>query len=189
MKDIVDVLIADYHKYDDHDAFIEDFHKVSSFRQNKINECVYPKDKYLSLMSEILLKELLVKYGINYDDLYYQDNKPVIKDDKAYVSITHSGEYCAVVISSNKVAIYIQKNVDRDVHKIINYYFTEDEKRIINKSNNKDITFFEIWCKKECLVKCEKSEDMIFKILDIIDDYTCVIYQNKHLDILVDIKK
>ena len=148
MKDIVDVLIADYHKYDDHDAFIEDFHKVSSLRQNKINECVYPKDKYLSLTSEILLKELLVKYGINYDDLYYQDNKPVIKDDKAYVSITHSGEYCAVVISSNKVAIDIQKNVDRDVHKIINYYFTEDEKRIINKSNNKTLPFLKYGVKK-----------------------------------------
>ena len=37
MKDIVDVLIADYHKYDDHDAFIEDFHKLKKRHPNEIN--------------------------------------------------------------------------------------------------------------------------------------------------------
>lgn len=105
---------------------------------------------------------LLMEFGYSDKDLYYDDlGKPHLKDGRS-ISITHSFNFSAVIISDLIVGIDIEKQRNKIgiiAHKFIDYeseYLILDEDDYVRK-----LTV--IWCVKESLYKLFCTPGLSFK--------------------------
>lgn len=110
----------------------------------------------------ISVRHLLADFGYSDFDLYYDKfGKPYLKDGK-HISITHSYNFAAVIISDNEVGVDIEKQRDKIVR--IARKFTGYE---IDYLNNEDKDYIKkltvIWCVKESLYKLFATEGLSFK--------------------------
>lgn len=152
----------------------------------KITESIdFLKDVYLSknslnrlnsMKSEphqkgfLSIRHLLKINNITDDDLFYNEfGKPLLTSTKK-ISITHSFDFSAIVISNqNTVGIDIEKN--RDKIKVIKHRFTDLEQgNLSNEAYIKQLTY--IWGAKEAMFKIHPSGGMNFKNDLIIDNFT-----------------
>lgn len=108
------------------------------------------------------VRHLLNEFGYTDADLFYDENgKPHLRDEKQ-ISITHSFNFSAVIVSNLTVGIDIEKQRDKIsiiAHKFIDYefdYLNENEADYIKK-----LTV--IWCIKESLYKLFATPGLSFK--------------------------
>ncbi|GAA4294587.1 4'-phosphopantetheinyl transferase family protein [Aestuariibaculum suncheonense] len=108
------------------------------------------------------VRHLLKAFGYTDSDLFYDENgKPHLKDGKQ-ISITHSFQFSAVIVSDGIIGIDIEKQRDKIqviAHKFIDYeynYLDENSEDYINK-----LTI--IWCVKESLYKLFATPGLSFK--------------------------
>ena len=125
-------------------------------------------DRVLGMKSEmhqrgfLSVRRLLDAFGYTDADLFYDENgKPHLKDGKQ-ISITHSFNFSAVIVSDLIVGIDIEKQRDKITiiaHKIIDYEF--------DYLNENDIDYIKkltaIWCVKESLYKLFATPGLSFK--------------------------
>ncbi|GAA4889372.1 4'-phosphopantetheinyl transferase superfamily protein [Flaviramulus aquimarinus] len=108
------------------------------------------------------VRHLLQEFGYVDADLFYDDNgKPHLKDGK-HISITHSFNFSAVIVSDLTVGIDIEKQ--RDKITIIAHKFIDYEQDYLNKDGAdyiKELTA--IWCVKESLYKLFSMPGLSFK--------------------------
>lgn len=108
------------------------------------------------------VRHLLVAFGYQDSDLFYDENgKPHLKDGKQ-ISITHSFNFSAVIISDGIVGIDVEKQ--RDKITIIAHKFLGYEKNYLTKNSTdyiKKLTC--IWCVKESLYKLFATPGLSFK--------------------------
>ena len=109
------------------------------------------------------VRHLLTEFGYQDADLFYDKNgKPYLKDEKQ-ISITHSFNFSAVIISDLIVGIDIEKQRDKIsiiAHKFIDYefdYLNENDTNYIKKLTA-------IWCIKESLYKLFATQGLSFKM-------------------------
>jgi 4'-phosphopantetheinyl transferase EntD len=108
------------------------------------------------------VRHLLAAFGYTDADLFYDDNgKPYLKDGK-HISITHSFQFSAVIISDSEIGIDVEKQREKIgiiAHKFIGYetqYLKATAEDYINK-----LTV--VWCIKEALYKLFATPGMVFK--------------------------
>lgn len=108
------------------------------------------------------VRHLLAEFGYEDADLFYDENgKPHLKDGKN-ISITHSFNFSAVIVSDLIIGIDIEKQRNKIsiiAHKFIDYefdYLNETESYYVNK-----LTI--IWCVKESLYKLFCTPGLSFK--------------------------
>ncbi|WP_298363327.1 4'-phosphopantetheinyl transferase family protein [uncultured Lutibacter sp.] len=125
------------------------------------------KNRLASMKSEIhrrgfiSIRHLLLEAGYTDFDLFYNGNgKPHLKDGKN-ISITHSFEYSAIIISNVEVGIDIEKN--RDKIKIIQNKFVNFERWFISKEDDYIEQLTVIWGGKESLYKIYPHGGLTFK--------------------------
>ncbi|WP_194851451.1 4'-phosphopantetheinyl transferase family protein [Nonlabens antarcticus] len=98
------------------------------------------------------IRHLLLHAGYNDNDLYYDDlGKPHLMDDK-YISITHSYELTAIIISDVSTGIDIEKRrnkIERIAVKFVNY-----ERDFMDQQVEKISPLTVIWGAKESMYKC-----------------------------------
>ncbi|WP_353777444.1 4'-phosphopantetheinyl transferase superfamily protein [Winogradskyella sp. 3972H.M.0a.05] len=108
------------------------------------------------------VRHLLREFGYTDQDLYYDDHgKPHLKDGK-HISITHSFNFSAVVVSDAIVGIDIEMQRDkitRIARKFIDYEF--DYLDANHSEYVKKLTV--IWCIKETLYKLYATPGLSFK--------------------------
>lgn len=106
------------------------------------------------------IRHLLHHLSLNDDDLYYNEfGKPLLKNGQQ-ISITHSYDFSAIVISNNIVGIDIEKN--REKIKIIKHRFTDIKQvELSDEDYIKKLTF--IWGAKESMFKIHPCGGMSFK--------------------------
>ncbi|MFB9055394.1 4'-phosphopantetheinyl transferase family protein [Mariniflexile ostreae] len=125
-------------------------------------------ERVLSMKSEwhqrgfLSVRHLLAAFGYEDADLFYDVyGKPHLKDGKQ-ISITHSFNFSAVIISDATVGIDIEKQRDKIAviaHKFIDYefdYLDENATDYIKKLTT-------IWCVKESLYKLFATPGLSFK--------------------------
>ncbi|ALJ05794.1 4-phosphopantetheinyl transferase [Pseudalgibacter alginicilyticus] len=125
-------------------------------------------ERVLNMKSEmhqrgfLSVRMLLAEFGYNDVDLHYDKNgKPYLKDGKQ-ISITHSFNFSAVIISDSIVGVDIEKQRDKIniiAHKFVDYefdYLIENDTNYIKK-----LTV--IWCIKESLYKLFATPGLSFK--------------------------
>lgn len=106
------------------------------------------------------IRHLLKHVGISDESLYYNEfGKPLLKD-KRHISITHSFDFSAIVISNKQVGIDIEKN--RDKITVIKHRFTDFVQNELS-----EIDFIQqlthIWAAKESMFKIHPCGGMSFK--------------------------
>ena len=110
----------------------------------------------------LCVRKLLNSFGYTDQDLFYDNSgKPQLKDGH-FISITHSYNYAAVVVSSCPVGVDIEKQR----HKILNIAsrFIDYESHYLNENSDKYIQKLTwIWCIKESLYKLYSKSGISFK--------------------------
>lgn len=103
--------------------------------------------------------ELLLNYAVNGDIKKIvvwdtdEDGKLYLTErDRFYVNLSHSGDYAVCAKSRAPIGADIQRMGKSDI-KIADRFFTPEEAEYIKKSADETGAFYEIWTKKESLVK------------------------------------
>jgi|SRR5690606_7085920 len=132
------------------------------------------------------VRKLLEAFGYSDFDLFYEAcGKPHLKDGK-HISITHSFNFSAVVVSDDIIGIDIEKQRNKITviaHKFIGYeakYLSENDTNYIKKLTA-------IWCVKESLYKLFATPKLSFKkhclVIPVSDDENETVawidYENK----------
>ena len=123
----------------------------------------------------ISIRHLLASEGYTDHDLFYDENgKPHLKDGK-HISITHSFNFSAIIISDIEVGIDVEKKREkilRIAHKFTNF---EDYQNLIHKDVIvRKLTI--VWCAKESLYKSFNRVGLTFLNHINVEDFS--LYQN-----------
>jgi len=125
------------------------------------------KNRLLSMKSEIhrrgflSVRHLLKVAGYTDFDLFYNGNGKPHLTDKKHISITHSFNFSAIIISDFEVGIDIEKN--REKIKIIEHKFVNFERGFIHKDDDYIQQLTVIWGAKESLYKIYPHGGLTFK--------------------------
>lgn len=130
---------------------------VPKERQKKISRFRFDKDKILSLFSGLLIcTEAYKQSGIKSNEIQFEYNehgKPSIKNmPEFYFSVSHSGNCVAFVSDNSPIGIDTEEISDARIE-IAKRFFSQNEYKYILESKNQNISFYEIWTKKEAYVK------------------------------------
>lgn len=126
---------------------------LSKKRIEKVDRLKKNEKKAQSIGVELLLNYAVnndVKLSVNWDT--DSNGKPYLIDSDMYVSLSHSGDYAVCAVHDKPIGIDIQQISECDM-KLAERFFTAEEADMINKAENREAAFFEIWTKKESLVK------------------------------------
>lgn len=81
-----------------------------------------------------------------------KDGKPELLDSGICFNLSHSGSFAACAVSDSPVGLDIQ--AERDCNgRLAEKYFSAQERRFIEKSENKAYAFTKLWSMKESVVK------------------------------------
>ncbi|MBC8408559.1 MAG: 4'-phosphopantetheinyl transferase superfamily protein [Rhodobacteraceae bacterium] len=105
----------------------------------------------------ICVRLLLQKIAPNTTISYNKFGAPILSDGRA-ISITHSKEYCCLLISPKKASVDIEP-INEKAHRLKDQFISEKEEKLITQSNTSTL----IWCAKECLFKLHQKGNLIFK--------------------------
>ncbi|MFL1010859.1 4'-phosphopantetheinyl transferase family protein [Flavisericum labens] len=132
------------------------------------------------------VRRLLQEFGYADSDLFYDENgKPHLKDGKQ-ISITHSFNFSAIIVSESIIGIDIEKQ--RDKIQIIASKFVDYENDYLDEKNGDYIEKLTvIWCVKESLYKLFATPGLSFKehclVIPVSDDENETVawidYENK----------
>lgn len=132
------------------------YNMLPDFKKKKINNYKHYETKCKSIIGEIILKDLLLKHNVYYNNLEYFVNecgKPYIKNSNLYFNISHSFDYIITAISKKEIGIDIEK-IRKTSLNTINYFATENEKiYILSSKDNIEERLFRIYTLKEAYFK------------------------------------
>ncbi|MFC2109112.1 4'-phosphopantetheinyl transferase family protein [Bacteroidota bacterium] len=107
----------------------------------------------------VSVRHLLKECGYSDADLFYtNDGKPHLKDGK-HISITHSFNFSAIIVSNKCVGIDIEKNRDKILR--IAHKFVDKENSFL-KEVNKIEQLTVLWGAKESLYKIHPDGGLLF---------------------------
>lgn len=141
---------------------------LSKSRKMRIDRLKKDADRKRSLLGEMLVKKLLMEEGIEAHILSEDNGKPYLSDSSFFVSISHSGEMAAAVISEKPVGIDIEKTRQIDL-RILDRVCTEREADYVKCDKDSEIRFFEVWTAKEAYFKKQGTGITNFKSVEIFD--------------------
>jgi len=110
------------------------------------------------------IRKLLEQAGYTDFDLFYDQNgKPNLKDGK-HISITHSFDFSAIIISDKNVGIDIEQQREKII-KIARKFTSETEQCFLNISDRQEIVrlLTIIWGIKEAIYKYYSINGLSFK--------------------------
>ena len=118
------------------------------------------QNKRLQWLASRHLIRVLLKTDLFIDSNYKQHGKPELLSHKKEISISHTDDVCAVIMSENKkVGVDIEPEY-RDVSVIAHKYISEAEKQ--NRVFTNEQNLF-IWCAKEALFKLYAKGEVSFQ--------------------------
>ena len=150
----------------------EDYEKtydvLNEEERKRVDRYKRADDKKRSLLAHILLKKLMKEEFSIYSELVYKENGcPYFKDQKLYVSLSHSGDVAFCAVSENPVGVDVEKIrsisdslikrvcVDEEKAYVLADFEPDDVKNISDEVVKK--RFFEIWTAKEAYFKMKGS--------------------------------
>ena len=129
------------------------------FLKEKILRYRFRKDQATSLMGKILLRNALIATdfpaGLLNQIEKNKNEKPFISAWKQF-NISHSGRYVIFAYSdTSQVGIDIEKIDGKFVAELddMTYFFCQDEQDYIQASDVKELAFFDLWARKEAILK------------------------------------
>lgn len=173
-------------------SYLKAYSLLDDVRKNKTDYYSTVEDKCLSAGVGLLCNFLCSRYHIS-SILYDVYGKPFLLNSLFYISISHSKDYAFVGLSTKPLGIDIEYQ-DKDYLYIADHFFTDDEKRLLQKAYDKVKTFFDIWCMKECVLKRNGIRELAdFSVFSAqqhndfysfhIPNYSCVCYSDNTIPV------
>lgn len=145
-----------------------------------LNATIQLQDKHLHRLNGMLseqhrkgflsVRKLLNEAGYTDFDLNYDTNgKPSLADGK-HISITHSYDFSAIIISSQNVGIDLEKQREKIIKIADKFIGSESSFLNIDRNYKEDLSV--IWGAKEALYKMCNSRSLSFKQDMHIQDFT-----------------
>lgn len=148
-------------EYADITEYEKMLHFVSDKRQKHISRFVHAQDKLVSLLTGLFIRyNISAETGIHTSDLlfeYGRYGKPHLHNVNDYhFSVSHTNNMIAFASSTDKIGIDIEASNRNDISFIetADLYFTSGEAEYIKSNVYPEISFLEIWTRKEAYVKC-----------------------------------
>ena len=135
------------------------FSMVSYYRQQKIMNFRFRKDKNLSLGAGILIDKGLKEYGLLEKHMTYtlgKNEKPFFSDyPNIHFNVSHSKSKVICAFSENTIGCDIEEvtSINLDIAK--NYFFDSEYEYIKNQktTTERENAFFRLWTLKESFLK------------------------------------
>lgn len=157
---------------------------LSNEKQHKIEKLKKEEDQKKSVISTLLLNDILKLNGLDSSDVVYNEyGKPYLKNNEFNFNISHSGDYVVCVISKNEIGIDIQQ-IRKINDLIVQKKFTVSEQEYVKD----DLTFTRVWTLKESYIKAigkglyQKLED----VETIKNNYICKIENYQFQSMVID---
>ncbi len=146
-------------KIEESDSFFEERLQLSEEEKIFLQNIKAPNKRLQWLASRHLIRVLL-KTDLFIDSNYKQRGKPELLSHKKEISISHTDDVCAVILSeTKKVGIDIEPEY-RDVTVIAHKYISVEEKQNREFTNEENLF---IWCAKEALFKLYAKGEVSFQ--------------------------
>lgn len=129
---------------------------------DKFYEAEFKKENLHWLASRALINKLFQHKNIELiKDLF---NKPSLKIDGAeyHISITHSFQYAAIIVSKLQTVSIDMEKVDTRIERVKHKFMRDDELRFINDQHAVEM-LVTIWSAKETLYKFYGKKELDFK--------------------------
>lgn len=131
--------------------------KLSNEEKNIYSQLRNSNRKKEWLATRALVNEILGKKKI----IYKKENGAPILDDKKKISVSHSGGYVTVLISTkSKIGIDIEK-IDRPIEKVAKRFLSNKEQQNCAYGNSQ-LKWICHWCAKEAIFKAMQEGDVDF---------------------------
>ena len=138
------------------DALFEKYlNRVDEARRKKVNALLKREDKNASLAAGVILPAALEFCGFNGEIKLTvgEFGKPYLSSPEGvFFNASHSGDYTLLALSSKEVGVDVQRAKPIDL-KVAERFFTPEEYRSIESSENPEESFFRIWTVKESYLK------------------------------------
>lgn len=136
--------------------------KLDEREKQLIDSIKYPQRRLHWLSSRLLLRILL---GNPSDFIHLESDergRPVIHNFPVKISISHSAELSALLLSSEfEAGIDIEK-IDPKIERIQNKFLRDDELRFISNNNRLEQLYI-YWCAKETMYKLHGRKQLDFR--------------------------
>jgi 4'-phosphopantetheinyl transferase len=149
-----------YAKIDDEWSEDELKEKISCLPTRMVEQAMKHKnwqDRQLSIAGKLLLlnvlKDFKLSHKLQLKDIRYNEFERPYFNDTFDFNISHSQNVavCAAT-TEGKTGIDVEK-IQPIIIEDFNDYFTLEEIEVINKSSNKNLSFYKTWTKKEAFIK------------------------------------
>jgi 4'-phosphopantetheinyl transferase len=88
--------------------------------------------------------------------------KPYLVNLPYHISMSHSFDYAAVMISRNGMVGIDVEQIKEKVERIAHKFLSEDEMQFINNDAHKTQQLYVCWCAKEAVYKCYGQKEVSF---------------------------
>lgn len=123
--------------------------EIDADRACKINRLRLADDKMRCLTGGLFIKKFLADADITVNDF----GKPVA-DNGLHFNLSHSGEYVLFALSDKEIGCDIEKSRNINPEKLGKIVFCDNELLKIKNASDKEQCFFDLWTRKESLLKC-----------------------------------
>lgn len=138
---------------------------ISSEKRIRIKKYRRVKDKYKALLSELLIRYIIIKkLNICNDNIKFNKGefgKPFLEDiPNFYFNISHSGEWIICAVDMENMGIDIERMRSIEYKDLAENFFSESEYKFIFSNGEKEEqdNFFRVWTLKESYIKaCGKG--------------------------------
>lgn len=94
--------------------------------------------------------------------VYNDQRKPFLFNSNHHISISHSRNMTAIMLSKNKRLGLDLEFMGQDIHKVAHKYLNDDE-YIVDDPERKNFHYYIHWCAKEALYKLCDKQDINFR--------------------------
>lgn len=123
--------------------------EIDSDRANRVAKLRLTNDKKRCIAGGLFIKKFLPDAKITLN----QFGKPEA-DNGMHFNISHSGELVMFALSDRKIGCDIELARDIDPERLGKIVFCDNELAAIRNSADKQQCFFDLWTRKESLLKC-----------------------------------
>lgn len=123
--------------------------EIDADRACKANRLKLIDDKKRCIAGGLFIKKFLPSAKITVNEF----GKP-IADNGLHFNISHSGDYVLFALSDKKIGCDIEKLHNIDSERLGRIVFCENEMAQIKNAADKQKCFFDLWTRKEGLLKC-----------------------------------
>ena len=115
------------------------------------------KAEYLSI--RIMTQQIL---GKKVEIAYLPSRKPVLKNDTSFISVSHSKNLVAVLITKKHHVGIDTELIDRNIDRVAKRFLSAEEVNHIRQFKNQQIGKILYWCAKESIFKCTPHDGIQF---------------------------